>query len=57
VAGLPADIAERFTKLRVEDLMKPPEDYLDRDFVQEVRASTNIELACGTILVGTRRPD
>jgi SAM-dependent methyltransferase len=57
VAGLPADVAERFTKLRVEDLMNPPEDYLDRDFVQEVRASTNIELACGTILVGTRRPD
>jgi SAM-dependent methyltransferase len=57
VAGLPADVAERFTKLTVADLMQPPDGYLDRDFVRELRTSTNIELACGTILVGTRRTD
>ena len=56
VAGLPADVAERFRKMSVEDLMAPAADYLKRDFVTELRASTNIELACGTILVGTRRP-
>ena len=57
VAGLPADVAERFTKLTVADLMQPADRYLDRDFVREVRTSTNIELACGTMLVGTRRAD
>jgi hypothetical protein len=49
-------VAERFRKLSVEDLMAPAEAYLERDFVTELRASTNIELACGCILVGTRRP-
>ena len=57
VAGLPADVAERFRKLSVEDLMAPAEEYLERDFVTQLRASTNIELACGCILVGTRRAD
>ena len=57
VAGLPAEVAERFRKLSVEELMAPAEDYLERDFVTKLRESTNIELACGCILVGTRRPD
>jgi SAM-dependent methyltransferase len=56
VAGLPTEVADRFRKLSVEDLMAPAEAYLERDFVTELRASTNIELACGCILVGTRRP-
>ncbi|HEV3133902.1 MAG TPA: class I SAM-dependent methyltransferase [Acidimicrobiia bacterium] len=57
VAGLPADVGEQFRKLTVEDLMAPAEAYLERDFVTKLRASTNIELACGCILVGTRRAD
>jgi SAM-dependent methyltransferase len=57
VAGLPADVADRFRKLSVEELMAPAEDSLKRDFVIELRESTNIELACGTIFVGTRRPN
>lgn len=56
VAGLPAEVAERFRKMTVEDLMESPEDYLEDDFVTDLRDSTNIELACGTIIVGTRRP-
>jgi SAM-dependent methyltransferase len=56
VAGLPAEIAERFRKMTVEDLMAPAVEYLEQDFVTELRASTNIELACGTFLIGTRRP-
>jgi SAM-dependent methyltransferase len=55
VAGLPGAVADRFRKLTVEELMAPAEDYLERDFVTELRPSTNIELACGTILIGTRR--
>jgi hypothetical protein len=55
VAGLPAEVGERFRKMKVEDLMAPAEDYLGEDFVTDLRASTNIELACGTILIGTRR--
>lgn len=55
VAGLPADVAKRFRKLRVEDLMKPPEDYLQDDIVTKLRESTNIELACGCYFLGTRR--
>jgi hypothetical protein len=35
--------------------MQPPEDRLDEDFVSKLRPSTNIELACGCILVWTRR--
>ena len=57
VAGLPTEVADRFRKLSVEDLMAPAESYLERDFVTKLRASTNIELACGCILVGTRRAD
>ncbi len=57
VAGLPSDVAERFRHLTVADLMAPADQYLDRDFVTQLRASTNIELACGCILVGTRRGD
>ncbi len=55
VAGLPGDVGERFRKLTVEDLMAPADDLLDEDYVTELRASTNIELACGCILVGTRK--
>jgi len=57
VAGLPVEAAERFRKLTVEELRAPAYEFLDRDFVTELRASTNIELACGCILVGTRRGD
>ncbi len=57
VAGLPEDVAEQFRNLRVEELMAPADQYLDRDFVMKLRSSTNIELACGCILVGTRRSD
>ncbi len=57
VKGLPDEVGEQFKKLRVEDLMRPAEEFLDRDFVREVRESTNIELACGLIMVGTRRGD
>jgi hypothetical protein len=39
----------------VEELMRPADDRLEEDFVRELRPSTNIELACGCILVGTRR--
>jgi SAM-dependent methyltransferase len=53
--GLPRDIGEEFKKLRVEDLIRPAEEYLGRDFVTELRDSANVELACGYILVGTRR--
>ena len=56
VAGLPADVAERFRRMTVEELMAPAVGYLDEDFVTEVRESTNIELACVTILLGTRKP-
>jgi SAM-dependent methyltransferase len=55
VAGLPADVAARFKKFTVEELMRPADDRLEEDFVRELRPSTNIELACGCILVGTRR--
>ncbi len=57
VAGLPVEAAEKFRKLTVEELRAPAYEFLDRDFVTELRASTNIELACGCILVGTRRGD
>jgi SAM-dependent methyltransferase len=57
VAGLPAEVAARFRKFTVEQLMESPEDYLEDDIVRKLRMSTNIELACGCILVGTRRPD
>jgi SAM-dependent methyltransferase len=57
VAGLPRDVSERFRKLSVEELMRPAEEYLDRDFVTELRNSANVELACGLIFVGTRRSE
>ena len=57
VAGLPAEVAARFRKFTVEQLMESPEEYLEDDIVRELRMSTNIELACGCILVGTRRAD
>jgi len=55
VKGLPGAVSEQFRKLTVDELMRPAEEYLDRDIVTELRDSTNIELACGLILVGTRR--
>ena len=57
VAGLPAEIADRFRRLTVEELMAPASEHLERDWVTELRPSTNVELACGCILVGTRRAD
>ena len=57
VAGLPAEVAAKFRKFTVEQLMESPEEYLEDDIVTKLRASTNIELACGCILVGTRRAD
>jgi hypothetical protein len=53
--GLPGDVGEQFKKLRVEDLIRPAEEYLDRDFVTELRDSANVELACGYVVVGARR--
>jgi SAM-dependent methyltransferase len=55
VAGLPAAVAARFKKMTVDELMKQAEEYLDDDFVTELRTSTNIELASGCMLIGTRR--
>jgi SAM-dependent methyltransferase len=55
VAGLPAEVADRFRKLTVEELLKSPEDYLEDDIVTKLRDSSNIELACGCILIATRR--
>jgi SAM-dependent methyltransferase len=57
VAGLPSVVAERFRKLTVEELMAPADELLDRDWVTQLRPSTNIELACGCILVGTRKSE
>jgi SAM-dependent methyltransferase len=55
--GLPAAARERFLDLRLRDLMGPPRDYLDRDFVQGLSQAQAFELASATMLFATKPED
>ena len=52
--GLPPAAAERFTNLRVGDLIGDPQFYVEEDFVRELPIEKNFELAAGTMLIGTK---
>jgi hypothetical protein len=54
-AQLPPEVAERFLDLRVRDLVGEPLTYLDADFVTQLPAAANEELASTNFLLGTRR--
>ena len=54
-AGLDDAARGEFLALRVADLMRSPQDYLDRGWVRGLSAEKNMELACGTLLTA-RKP-
>lgn len=55
VAGLPADVRERFLELRVADLVKPIEQQLASDYVGALPKEFQFELASVTTVVAQKR--
>ncbi len=55
VAGLPAETAASFKNMKVGDLLGHPTTYLGQDFVKQLTAQANEELACVNYLVA-RKP-
>ncbi len=54
ISGLPEDTAEKFKKMRVEDLLQDAKDYLDTSMVKELNSATNEILACTNYLIGQK---
>ncbi|MGC9502967.1 methyltransferase domain-containing protein [Baaleninema sp.] len=55
IRGLPEDTARKFKNLKISDLLDNPLNYLKEDFVKELAASTNEELASTNYLIA-RKP-
>jgi SAM-dependent methyltransferase len=54
VRGLPDPVAAKFKQMRVSELLNSPIDYLDNDFVTQVSAEVNEELACTNSLIAKK---
>jgi SAM-dependent methyltransferase len=54
--GLEPAVRERFLDLKLKDLMGPPRDYLERDFVRDLPQAKTFELASATMIFATK-PD
>jgi SAM-dependent methyltransferase len=53
--GLPPATRERFRNLRVADLLARPEHYLPQDFVRQLSAAKNLELASVTSVLAVKK--
>jgi SAM-dependent methyltransferase len=54
ISGLPEDIAEKFKKMRIEDLLQDAKNYLDSSIVKDLNSQTNEILACTNYLIGQK---
>lgn len=54
--GLTGAAKEEFLKLTVAELMTPPAAFLSRPFVTELTLEKNFEIACGTYILGQKKP-
>ncbi len=52
--GLHGKTKEDFISMKISDLLDNPVNYLGQDFVTELSAEKNIELACTTALIATK---
>jgi SAM-dependent methyltransferase len=52
--GLPELARRKFLSMRVQDLMGPPQSYLQEDFVRALSPAKNFELASATVLFATK---
>jgi SAM-dependent methyltransferase len=55
--GLDGAAKEEFLNLRISELLRPGDQYLDKRFVKELSEEKNFELASATVLFGHKRPD
>lgn len=53
--GLPTPVAEKFKQMRVADLLDYPLNYLEQDFVAQVKPEVDEELACLNCLLAKKR--
>lgn len=54
VRGLPKPVADKFKQMRVSELLNSPIDYLDKDFVKQLSAEVNEELACTNSIIAKK---
>ena len=54
IGGLPEDVANQFMDLKVADLLKNGQDYLDKDFVKLLSSEVNNELACTNLIIAKK---
>ena len=52
--GLPADLKNKFLKLRVKDLLRPMEELLREKYVEALDEKTEEELACTNFILGKK---
>jgi hypothetical protein len=55
LAGLPPETREEFRRMRVDELLESAGSYRDSDFVRQLSAEKNFELACTTSVTAVVR--
>lgn len=55
IAGLPKDIAGKFRKMKIADLLNPAQSYLGEPFVHALSDKVQEELACCNMLIGRKK--
>jgi SAM-dependent methyltransferase len=54
VDALPPKVARKFSKMKIRDFVRLGDEFLDRDFVQQLSAEATHDLACVNYVVATK---
>jgi SAM-dependent methyltransferase len=54
--NLPPKVKKKFMKMKVADLLGQADEYVNQPFVTSLPEKTQLELACMTLLTGTKKP-
>jgi hypothetical protein len=54
IRGLPEAVAKNFKNMKITDLLDHPHKYLEQDFVTQLNAEVNEELACVNCLIARK---
>lgn len=52
--GLSGNAREQFLGMKLSDLLAAPTDFINSEFVQQLSREKNFELACATVILGTK---
>jgi SAM-dependent methyltransferase len=54
IQGLPQSVANKFKNMKIYEFLDNPLEYLEKDFVNQLRPGTNEELACTNSLIAQK---